>query len=172
MVDTQDLKSCDLNSREGSIPSPGTHMDEKITFQVAVKAIITNDKGEYLLMLKPDAYKSDIERGMPEKRRWDIPGGRVNAGEKVRDALAREVLEETGLKVIKVHTIVNVHDAFFLKDVHVVRMYFPVDVEGVFNVSDEHERGEWMSLDEIKKLYDADELEGSTTKLFADLAQW
>lgn len=172
MVDTQDLKSCDLNSREGSIPSPGTNMNKQLTFQIGVKAVITNDKGEYLMLRKPNAYKSDIERGMPQKRRWDIAGGRVNPGEEVRNALIREILEETGLKVTKVHNIINVHDAFFLKDVQVVRLYFPVDVQGDFMVSDEHERGEWMNFDKIKQLYDADELERSTAKLFADLAQW
>jgi 8-oxo-dGTP diphosphatase len=30
---------------------------------------------------------------------WSIPGGRVDAGELVTDALAREVLEETGIGV-------------------------------------------------------------------------
>lgn len=172
MVDTQHLKCCKLNACVGSSPTPGTKMDKKLTYQVGVKALITNDKGEYLMLRKPHAYTSDIERGMPEKRRWDIAGGRANPGEEVRDALIREVLEETGLKVVKIHKIINVHDAFFLKGVHVIRLYFPVDVEGDFIVSDEHERGEWMDLDKIKKLYDADELEGSTKKLFADLAQW
>jgi ADP-ribose pyrophosphatase YjhB (NUDIX family) len=41
-----------------------------------------------------------IERGRePLKGYWSIPGGALETGERVRDGLRREVLEETGLEV-------------------------------------------------------------------------
>lgn len=41
-----------------------------------------------------------VERGKePLKGYWSIPGGIVEAGEKLEDAIRREVLEETGLQV-------------------------------------------------------------------------
>ena len=41
-----------------------------------------------------------MQRGHdPERGRWSIPGGRVEAGETDRDALIREVREETALRV-------------------------------------------------------------------------
>jgi ADP-ribose pyrophosphatase YjhB (NUDIX family) len=41
-----------------------------------------------------------VRRGRgPGSGRWSIPGGRVEAGETVRDAVVREVAEETGLRV-------------------------------------------------------------------------
>jgi 8-oxo-dGTP diphosphatase len=41
-----------------------------------------------------------IRRGTePGRGRWSVPGGRVEAGESLAEAVEREVLEETGLPV-------------------------------------------------------------------------
>jgi ADP-ribose pyrophosphatase YjhB (NUDIX family) len=41
-----------------------------------------------------------VERGRePLKGYWSIPGGLVESGEKLEDAVQREILEETGLRI-------------------------------------------------------------------------
>lgn len=55
-----------------------------------VGGVVRDDRSRLLL----------VRRGTePGKGRWSIPGGRVEAGEDDATATAREVLEETGLRV-------------------------------------------------------------------------
>lgn len=57
---------------------------------VAVAAIVFDDTGRLLL----------IERGRPPGvGLWTVPGGRLELGEALTAGVAREVLEETGLRV-------------------------------------------------------------------------
>lgn len=48
----------------------------------------------------------------PLKGQWSIPGGMLELGEKLRDGLAREVREETGLEV-EVGDVLDVFDSIF-----------------------------------------------------------
>ena len=58
--------------------------------QVCVGAIVIDD--DRLLL---------IRRGQaPAKGKWSVPGGRVEHGETLAEAVVREVLEETGVEVV------------------------------------------------------------------------
>jgi ADP-ribose pyrophosphatase YjhB (NUDIX family) len=47
-----------------------------------------------------------VQRGTePAKGQWSIPGGLIDVGESLREAVAREVLEETGLVVKPIELI-------------------------------------------------------------------
>ncbi len=55
---------------------------------------------------------------------WTMPGGKVHFGEKVKDAVFREVLEETGLRIDKRKLkIISVADDI-VKDAHFVTIGF------------------------------------------------
>ena len=53
---------------------------------ISVGGLIENDEGKILMMLSPD-------------RGWEIPGGQVEEGESLTDALKREIKEETGIDI-------------------------------------------------------------------------
>lgn len=59
---------------------------------VGVGALIQNDRGEILLALRSQQAKN--ERGL-----WEIPGGAVEFGETLEQALKREIREEIGVEI-------------------------------------------------------------------------
>ena len=59
---------------------------------VAVGAMIFNDKGQILLTKRGKASKN-------EAGRWEVPGGAVEFGETLRDAIVREIKEELGVEI-------------------------------------------------------------------------
>ena len=54
---------------------------------VAVAGIVTNEENEVLLIKSP-------------QRGWEFPGGMVEPGETLQQALLREIFEETGINVM------------------------------------------------------------------------
>lgn len=78
---------------EMPVPAPGQIW--------TVGAIILNHDGEAF------AQKRSPDRSLfPDT--WDIVGGHVEAGETLLDALAREVLEETGWRLLRVERFLGI----------------------------------------------------------------
>lgn len=75
---------------------------EKLILRPAAYAIIVND-GKVLLVK------------MRSTGKWCLPGGGIDAGERIEDALRREVREETGIE-IRIETLVLFKEDFFYYD--------------------------------------------------------
>ena len=103
---------------------------------VAAKAIVRRDDGAILLIRR--ALESKVDAG-----RWEIPGGKMDFGERLADALAREVHEETGLTVIGSRPF---HVAHFMKEPFwVTSVTFACSsFEGEVRLSREHVEHAWV----------------------------
>ena len=95
--------------------------------QVGVKVLLKNNEGKYLLIRRnPKKY--------PEVGpKWDIVGGRINAGSPLIENLIREVKEETGLLLSDNPHIVGAQDILRTEgfpDRHVVRLTYTASISG------------------------------------------
>lgn len=115
--------------------------------KVAVSAVVQDNQGRILLIRRSDNGK------------YSIPGGGLEAGETVAQAVVREVLEETGIEV-DVTDLVGVFsnpDHVIAYDDGEVRQEFSVcfrakPVGGAPRLSDESTAVEWISLEQLREL--------------------
>jgi len=121
-------------------------MAEKL-FHLGVKALVTNTEGKILLLQVNTANFQD------RTPHWDIPGGRMQAGQSVLDTLQREVAEETGITVVgepEFFTAVISNIEIPLSDtekVGLVLMVYRVTIPGnsTVHLSSEHTAYEWVA---------------------------
>lgn len=110
----------------------------------SVAAIIIED-GNILL----------IRRGRePSKGKWSIPGGRMEWGESLADAVKREVLEETGLE-IEPGAIAGVYDLIIpngdeIEYHYVIIDYYGKKVGGELAAADDAADARWVPIAELE----------------------
>jgi len=112
--------------------------------QVGVKVLLRNPEGKYLLIRRAPAEKNGSGK-------WDIPGGRMEAGSTMVENLAREVMEETGLTMTSAPRVLGIQDMLW-PDRHVVRITHTGTIEGEPRLSEEHSEYRWATLEEILAL--------------------
>ncbi len=122
-------------------------MKQKLILQVGVKSFLLN-KSKKFLFLKRSPFAKGKSANL-----WDLPGGRIDSRETLKEALKREIKEETGLESFKLLGLIRVQDIFGWSDKHVVRVTYisRVTKEDV-SLSVEHSEYRWLSLKEALKL--------------------
>ena len=130
---------------------------------LSVGAILVRD-GEVLI----------VKRGAePGLGRWSVPGGAVELGESIEDAIKRETVEETGLtvspsKLVGYHEYVG-RDADRSIRFHYVIVYWQCEyVEGEAEPSSDVDETEWVDFEELKG-YD---ITDGTLKMLHRVMDW
>lgn len=126
-------------------------------FFVGVKGVIFDSENRILV----------IKRSGP-KGFWELPGGRIDDDETIKETLKRELKEELpNIKLIKIGSIINAHRTDFdLKDnLGLVLLFYVVEAEfkGEITLSEEHADYKWVSIDSALKICDKQVL--STLKI-------
>lgn len=108
---------------------------------VAVSAIVI--EGEKVLV---------VERGKPPgEGLWSVPGGRLELGELVKDGVAREVREETGL-LVEVGTLVEVLERMGETWHYVIHAHVARVIGGELAAGDDVRAVRWVDEGELAAL--------------------
>ena len=85
------------------------------TVHVAVAVIINDNREVCISRRHPQAHQGGL---------WEFPGGKIENGESVEQALAREIAEEIGLRIIASRPLIRIEHAYADKTVclHVHRV--------------------------------------------------
>ena len=115
---------------------------------LAVAAVVWNDRGQVLLIRRTKE---------PRKGQWSLPGGKVEFGETLEEAIRREILEETGL-VVKLAGVAGIAETIRdarvgAANAHFVMIDFSaVVVSGEALAQSDAEDATWFSREEIDAL--------------------
>lgn len=108
-----------------------------------VGAVIKDEAGRLLL----------IKRGHePGAGLWSIPGGRIEPGESDARALAREILEETGLVIVPGRLLGEVERPGLAGAVVEIRDYLAVVTGGALAAGDDAADACWATPAEVARL--------------------
>jgi 8-oxo-dGTP pyrophosphatase MutT (NUDIX family) len=117
---------------------------------VAAKAFIEHE-GKVLVLCESGKYAEGTQEG-----KFDVVGGRIEAGKSLKENLLREIEEETGLR----HNQVEVGNAFFANEAYpvvkgeqlqIIRIFFKCKSNtSEVKLSPDHDKFEWINPAEYK----------------------
>ncbi len=99
-----------------------------------------------------------VKRGNePAKGLWSVPGGVVELGEHLHDAVKREVKEETGLDIV-IERLVDAVDSIVFDDQGLIQYHYVLldylcrPCGGTLKASDDVQELRWVQLDALQSL--------------------
>ena len=117
----------------------------KIDTIKAAGGIVRNEDNELLFIFR--------------KGKWDLPKGKVEKNEKNKDAAIREVIEETGIKKLKIDKffektfhIIKVKKKYFLKETNWYKMNSSYNGKLKPQKSEGIRSAKWKSIDQAKDI--------------------
>lgn len=106
-------------------------------FTLSVKVFLQDHEGRLLVLKRSAGSKNNAGK-------WDLPGGKVDAGESFQDALIREVREETGLEIGLNHVVGASERELASRKIAYLFMEATLK-SGVLTLSDEHADFRWVN---------------------------
>ncbi len=108
----------------------------------SVRAIILDPQNRVLLLRREEA---SIGGGQ-----WCLPGGKVDYGQTVEDAVVREIKEETRLNCVRA-TFLFYQDSLPLQPegMHCINLVFQCEVEGEIALNPESTEYAWVSPEHL-----------------------
>lgn len=90
------------------------------------------------------------------RNKYQVPGGKIELGERIEDALRREIKEETGLYIDHIEFICfqeSIFDEAFYVKKHMIFFDFSCRTDSTdVQLNDEAQKFVWISLDEALEL--------------------
>lgn len=121
--------------------------------RIGQKAFILNSKGEMLILKRANAKVFN--------NYWDVPGGKVEENDTLFEAISREILEETALKLKEITAILTTSK--FTGSYHdkpiILRNIYLCKATGIVKLSHEHSEFKWINPEDVVKYEFPDDLD-------------
>jgi mutator protein MutT len=127
----------------------------------AVRALIENSLGQILVLRRTN---STFGQGG-----WCLPGGKIDVGQTIEEALAAELREELSVRLVSARF-------FFFQDslppgpggLHFINFYFHCDIEGQPRLNNESSEFAWIGLSDLQNYNIVFKNDGAIRRHFTD----